>query len=298
MPRPFAPRLRLAALGLAAGLAAAGTAAAQTTVGPANTGQPPLRCAVDGTFAPHAFPSLQGGVQGFQVDLFAEVAKKLNRQIVIDSASFSGLIPAMNAGRYDFLCAPTTVTRERAENLLFTEGYIWTELQFGIRRGTPPIRSEEDLRGKTISVNKGTPYEQWVTRNAERLNLTLLAFDTQPDAVQAVLQGRAYANLSGNTVVKYSASRTPQYIADYVLPGTRLHWGTPFRRDSAAMRQTIENVIECLKADGTVARLSQKWFGAEPKPDDAERIIFPGYGPPEMPGYDPTPSTSGCRMPG
>ncbi len=297
MSRSTAFRRPLAALGLAAALFAT-PVLAQTTVGPANTGQPPLRCAVDGTFAPHAFPSLQGGVQGFQVDLFAEVAKKLNRQIVIDSASFSGLIPAMNAGRYDFLCAPTTVTRERAENLLFTEGYLFTELQFGIRRGTPPIRSDEDLRGKTISVNKGTPYEAWVNNNRERLNLTLLAFDTQPDAVQAVIQGRAYANLSGNTVVKYSASRTPQYIADYVLPGTRFHWGTPFRRDSAAMRQTIENVIECLKADGTVARLSEKWFGAAPKPGDAEITIFPGYGPPDMPGYDATPSTSGCRMPG
>ena len=73
-------------------------------------------------------------------------------------------------------CAPTTVTQERAQALLFTEGYLWTELQFGIRRGTPPIRSEEDLRGKTISVNKGTPYEQWVNNNRERLNLTLLAF--------------------------------------------------------------------------------------------------------------------------
>ncbi|MFM7419632.1 MAG: transporter substrate-binding domain-containing protein, partial [Alphaproteobacteria bacterium] len=149
-------------------------------------GQPPLRCGVDGTFAPHAFPSLQGGVQGFQIDLFREVAKRMGREIVIESASFSGLIPAMNAGRYDFLCAPTTVTPARAEALLFTEGYIWTELQFGIRRGTPPIKSEEDLRGKTISVNKGTPYENWVTANAQRLNLTLLAFDTQPDAVQAV----------------------------------------------------------------------------------------------------------------
>ena len=36
----------------------------------------------------------------------------------------------------------------------------------------------------------GTPYEQWVTRNAERLNLTLLAFDSQADAAQAVIQGR------------------------------------------------------------------------------------------------------------
>jgi polar amino acid transport system substrate-binding protein len=256
--------------------------------------QPPLRCAADGTFAPHAFPRLEGGMQGFQIDLFQEVARRMGRQITIDSASFSGLIPAMNAGRYDFLCAPTTVTRERAENLLFTEGYLWTELQFGIRRGTPPIRSEEDLRGKAISVNKGTPYEQWVTRNAERLNLTLLAFDTQPDAVQAVLQGRAYANLSGNTVIRYSASRTPQFVADYVLPGTRFHWGTPFRRDSAALRNQVEEVIECMKKDDTIARLSERWFGNRPGPDQAENIVFPGYGPPDMPGHDPTPHEPRC----
>jgi polar amino acid transport system substrate-binding protein len=218
----------------------------------------------------------------------------MGREIVIESASFSGLIPAMNAGRYDFLCAPTTVTRERAEALLFTEGYIWTELQFGIRRGTPPIKSEEDLRGKTISVNKGTPYERWVTDNAARLNLTLLAFDTQPDAVQAVIQGRAYANLSGNTVVRYSASRTPQYIADFVLPGTRMHWGTPFRRDSAALRNQVEDVLTCMKRDGTIATLSEKWFGNKPGPDQAEVMEFPGYGPPGLPGHDPTPQNPRC----
>lgn len=286
-------RLLTAALALAIGLA--GTAGAQTiTVGAKESGQPPLRCGVDGTYAPHAFPSLQGGLQGFQIDLFDAIGKKLNRPVEITGASFSGLIPAMNAGRYDFLCAPTTVTPERAANLLFTEGYLWTELQFGIKRGTAPIKAEADLRGKTISVNKGTPYEQWVRNNTERLGLTLLAFDSQADAVQAVLQGRAYANLAGNTVVKYSASRTPQYIADFVLPGTRFHWGTPFRQDSAATRNQVEKVIECLKQEGTVATLSKKWFGAEPKPDDAERVVFPGFGVPGLPGYDETTHEVAC----
>ena len=278
---------------IAAALAAAAAVPAFASAS-AQTAQPPLRCAVDGTFAPHAFPSLQGGVQGFQIDLFREVARRMGREIVIDSASFSGLIPALNAGRYDFLCAPTTVTTERAQSLLFTEGYLWTELQFGIRRGTAPIRSEEDLRGKTISVNKGTPYETWVRNNAERLNLTLLAFDTQPDAVQAVIQGRAYANLSGNTVVRYSASRTPQFVADFVLPGTRFHWGTPFRLDSGALRNQVEDVLVCMKRDGTVARISEKWFGNRPGPDQAEVMTFPGYGPPDMPGYDPTPQNPTC----
>src|SRR4051812_18735303 len=65
-PNPM--RLLLAALSLSAGLASA--AMAQTvTVGAAGNGQPPLRCGVDGTFAPHAFPTMGGGVQGFQIDL-------------------------------------------------------------------------------------------------------------------------------------------------------------------------------------------------------------------------------------
>ncbi|MDB5316564.1 MAG: polar amino acid transporter substrate-binding protein [Rhodospirillales bacterium] len=256
--------------------------------------QPPLRCAVDGTFAPHAMPRLGGGLEGFQVDLFREVARRMGREITIDSASFSGLVPALNAGRYDFLCAPTTVTAERAEALLFTEGYIWTELQFGIRRGSTPINSEEDLRGRTISVNKGTPYEQWVTRNAERLNLTMLSFDTQPDAVQAVINGRAQANLSGNTVVRYAASRNPQFVASFTLRDTRLHWATPFRRDSAALRETVENVIECMKRDGSIARLVSQWFGYTPEGDDAAVTIFPGTGVPGLPGYDPTPREPRC----
>jgi polar amino acid transport system substrate-binding protein len=251
-------------------------------------GGPPLRTAVDGTFAPHAMPKLGGGVEGFNIDLFTEVARRLGREIVIDSASFSGLIPALNAGRYDFLAAPTTVTRERAENLLFTEGYLFTEFQFGIRRGSAPIASLEDLRGKTISVNRGSAYDTWARTNAERLGFTPVAFDTQTDAVAAVLAGRAYANLGGNTVVKFAASRNPQFVPDFVIKETRAHWAAPFRRDSTELRNQVESAIECMKRDGTVARLSEKWFGAKPAADDAENTVFPGFGVPGLPGHDAT----------
>src|SRR5262245_61335792 len=98
---------------------------------------PPLRTAVDGTFAPHAFHSLSGGYEGFNVDLANEIAKRLKRKITIDAAQYSGLIPALQAGTYDFLAAPTTVTKERAENMLFDEGYLSTDCQFVIKqRGT------------------------------------------------------------------------------------------------------------------------------------------------------------------
>jgi polar amino acid transport system substrate-binding protein len=280
--------MRLRDMALAAALSlAAGAAAAQPEGAP-------LRTAVDGTFAPHAMAKLGGGLEGFNVDLFTEVARRLHRPITIDSASYSGLIPALEAGRYDFLAAPTTVTKERAEALLFTEGYLWTEYQFGIRKGTPPIASLADLKGRVIAVNKGSAYDIWANKNAAQYGFTVQAYETQPDANQAVLAGRAYATLGGNTVIKYAASKTPQFVADYVLKDTRAQWAAPFRKDEVALRNQVDDAIECMKTDGTLVKLSEKWFGAPPAADDLERVPEPGHGVPGMPGYDPTPHTPHC----
>ena len=70
---------RRVALIVTAALFCAGSAIAQTK-------QPPLRTGVDGTFAPHAMPKLGGGIEGFQIDLFTEVARRMKREITIDSA--------------------------------------------------------------------------------------------------------------------------------------------------------------------------------------------------------------------
>lgn len=256
--------------------------------------QGPLRTGVDGTFAPHAMPKLGGGIEGFQIDLFTEAAKRMKREITIESTSFSGLIPGLMSGRYDFIAAPTTVTKERAENMLFTSGYLWTAFQFGIKKGSAPIKSWDDLKGKAVAVNKGTPYETLSKAKAEALGFTVQVYDTQPDATQAVLSGRAYATLGGNTVIKYTASKNPQFVADLVLEDTKAHWAAPFRKDSVALRNQMQDVLDCMKKDGTISKLSEKWFGAKPSADDLENAITPGYGVPGMPGYDPTPHALSC----
>ncbi|MGE0714108.1 MAG: transporter substrate-binding domain-containing protein [Alphaproteobacteria bacterium] len=257
-------------------------------------GGPPLRTAVDGTFAPHAMPKMGGGVEGFQIDLFTEVARRMKREIQIDSASFSGLIPAMNAGRYDFLAAPVTATKERAENMLFTEGYLYTEFTFMIRKGSPKLGKLEELKGKVVSVNKGSAYDSWLRANAEKYGFEVQSFDTNPDAIQAVLAGRAYAILAGNTGNAWAAKRNPQLEVSLPLTETRAHWSAPFPKGSAKLRDEVEEVLECMKLDGTVAKLSEKWFGQPPAADAAERVVFPGFGVPGLGGYDPTPHTPRC----
>ena len=278
---------RRVALFMIAALFCAGSAFAQSK-------KPPLRTGVDGTFAPHAMPKLGGGTEGFQIDLFTEVAKRMGREITFDSVSFSTLIPGMLSGRYDFIAAPTTVTKERAEQMIFTAGYLWTAYQFGIKKGSKPIKDWADLKGKVVSVNKGTPYETLSKKMGEKYGFKVQAYDTQPDATQAVLSGRAYATLGGNTAIRYAASKNPQFVADLELKDTRAHWAAPVPKSNPKLRADLQDALDCMKKDGAIAKLSEKWFGRKPAADDLENVITPGYGVPGMPGYDPTPHELHC----
>jgi polar amino acid transport system substrate-binding protein len=178
--------------------------------------------------------------------------------------------------------------------MLFTSGYLWTAFQFGIKKGTPAIKGWEDLKGKSVAVNKGTPYETLSKTMGEKHGFTVQVYDTQPDATQAVLSGRAYATLGGNTTIVYAASKNPQFVADLVLKDTRAHWAAPFRKDSVALRNQMQDTLDCMKKDGTIAKLAEKWFGQKPDADDLAVVITPGYGVPGMPGYDPTPHELKC----
>ena len=255
---------------------------------------PPLKTAVDGTFAPHAMPKLGGGYEGFNIDLAEEIGKRMKRKITIDAVQFSGIVPALQAGTYDFVAAPTTVTKERADNMLFTEGYLNTDFQFLIKKGAPKVKKLEDLKGKIVSVNKGSAYNSWARDLEAKIGWKVESFGTQTDAVQAVLAGRADANVAGNTVIAWAVKNNPQLELSY-LHSTGLVWGAPMRKDSGELRKQIENAIECMKLDGTIAKMHEKWFGVKPAPGSAAVTVFPGYGVPEMAGYDPTPHTPQCN---
>ena len=264
-------------------------------IGTARAEEPPLHTAVDANFPPHAFTKLDGQVDGFQIDLGQALGRVMHRQIIVESGNFAGLIPALNAGRYDFLLAPVTATPERAQNMLFTEGYLFTAFQFGIRKGSAPITGLEGLKGKIVAVNKGSAYDGWVHDNAAKLDFTPLVLDTFTDATLAVIQNRAYAQLGGNTSIRYAAQKNPLFVADYLLKDTRAHWALAIRNGNNAMRDQLDAAVECLKLDGTLVKLSEKWFGTTPAPDDAERVTFPGYGVPGLTGYDPAPHTPACK---
>lgn len=268
-------------------------AAAITFAGSTAFAQETYNVALDGTFAPHAMPKLDGGVEGFNVDLAEALGKEMGATLNVTAAQWSGLLPGMQAGTYDFLVAPTTVTDERADSMLFSEGYLNTDFQFVVKAGTEPVETLEGFSGKVIAVNKGSAYDQWAQDLAADTGWTVESYGTNTDAVQAVMSGRAFANVAGNTVSAWAVKKNPGIELSY-LHSTGKVFAIPFPKGSEELRMEVEIALECLKTNGTLASLSEKWFGVTPAEDSAAMTAYPGFGVPDLPGYVKSDHTPGC----
>ncbi len=176
----------------------------------------------------------------------------MKREITIDSVSFSTLIPGMQSGRYDFIAAPTTVTKERAENMLFTAGYLWTAFQFGIKKGS---RADQGLGGS--QGQGGVGQQGHALRDARqadgrgarlrRCRSTTPSPTPRRPCCRAAPTRRSAATPRSSTPPR----KNPQFVADLELKETRAHWAAPVPKDNPKLRAQLQDALDCMKKDGT-----------------------------------------------
>jgi polar amino acid transport system substrate-binding protein len=234
-----------------------------------------------------------GGPEGFGVDMVNEIAKRLGRPgVEIVDVNFSGLFAALFAKRMEFTVNPLNITAERAERMLYTEPFFATGNGFLVR-AAEEMKGLEDLKGKAIAVNRGTISDTWATANAERLGFEVQRYDTFPDSVQAVITRRAYAALNEIPTAVYAASQNRAMKVGF-KDFTGRNFGFAFRPESREYRNKVEEVIECMKLDGTLVKLHEKWYGSAPDPMSSLTAVYFGYGPPGLKGYEPTAHKLSC----
>jgi polar amino acid transport system substrate-binding protein len=235
----------------------------------------------------------EGGYEGFNVDLIEAVAKRMGVKVEIVNVPYSGIFAAMDAGTINFIIAPTTANADRSSKVLLSEGYLNNDYRFIVKAGGLAIKTLADLRGKTVSVNRGNSNDVWLTERQAEYGFNIARFGSNPDALQAVISGQADANLSGSTVATWIVRQSPALQASLVVH-TGFTYSHPFRKGDAVLRDRFERALECTKLDGTVAKIYEKWFGETPPADEAALRVVVGSGEPGLEGYDPTPHPPAC----
>jgi polar amino acid transport system substrate-binding protein len=283
-------RAHLAWVGLAIGVALAAPASrAQESDHPSGK---PLVVGSDFGIAPWMVRGT-GGPEGFGVDMVNEIAKRLGRPgVEIVDVNFSGLFAALFAKRMEFTVNPLNITAERAERMLYTEPFFATGNGFLVR-AAEEMKGLEDLKGKAVAVNRGTISDTWATANAERLGFEVQRYDTFPDSVQAVITRRAFAALNEIPTAVYAASQNRAMKVGF-KDFTGRNFGFAFRPESREYRNKVEEVIECMKLDGTLVKLHEKWYGSAPDPMSSLTAVYFGYGPPGLKGYEPAAHKPNC----
>jgi len=279
------PRRRAIALAALASLTALTVATtparAQDTDHPADK---PLVVGSDFGVAPWIVRGANGP-EGFGVDLITEVGKRLRRPgLEIVDVNFSALFASLFAKRIEFTVNPLNITAERAERMIFTQPIMSTGNGFLVKASND-MKSFEDLKGKTIAVNRGTLSDTWATANAAAHGFEVQRYDTFPDTVQAVLTNRAFAAINEVPTTIYAASRNKAIKVAYKDFSSSRNFGYAFRPESVAYRDQVDDILKCLKLDGTVARLHQKWYGSEPEKGSALVTVYDGHGAPGFKGY-------------
>lgn len=244
-----------------------------------------LKVAADVGFAPFAMEKPGGGYEGFAIDLAGVLADRLGYDgVEVIDTQWNSIFSGLYAGRYRFIVAPTNITEERAQEMLFTEGYMGTALGFLTRSGDD-IESLDDLDGKTVSVNSGSISDTWLTEHKDQYGYEIQRYGKNADAVQAVLTRRAYVNVADLPAVAYVASQQDRVRVTHSVD-TGNAFGLPFRKEDGAMRDKVDELLETLKQDGTLAELHKKWFGLAPDPGTPMTMVAVGHGQPGMPGYE------------
>jgi len=283
MQRDLTSLTRLIAGVAIAGSLALGTAQAQET----------LVVGLDFGVVPFGQINEQGEKVGFSIDLAAALAERLGRpDAEVVDVEFSGMFAALFAERFEFIITPLFITAERAEQMAYTEPYFPADAGFIIANDAE-MSSLEDLNGKVVAVNNGTRHDDWATENAEVYGFTVERYSNVPETIQAVASGRAFATVNQSPTMVYAASQNERVKLGFT-DRTGDNFGLAFRPEDTDFRNEVEDVLECMKLDGSLAEIYRDWFGAEPDPQSSMAAVYVGYGAPGFNGYDPVYRTKTC----
>jgi octopine/nopaline transport system substrate-binding protein len=243
--------------------------------------------AMEGAYPPWNLTNPDGTIGGFEADLAVVLCAHMKVTCKVVASDFDSIIEGLNSNKFDAVMDSLSITPERQKVIAFSIPYANTPAGFETVKGSSlaglpgtgtvvkisgdaaeakaaaaPIK--EQFKGKTIGVQTATVYTKFLDENFKDV-ATIREYKTTSERDLDLIAGRIDAGFDdataeqaafsapGNESLEYTG---PQFGGGIWGPGQ----GVGLRQSDADLKALFDDAIKAALADGTVEKLSQKWF--------------------------------------
>ena len=222
---------------------------------------------LDASFPPMGFTEADGTITGYDIDLAKEVSKRLNLEFVAKPINWEAKELELSSGSIDCIWNGFTMTEERLEKMAFTSAYLNND-QILVVRNDGTINSLKDAEGKVIGCQSGSSAEEAINDNKEFADSlkAVVYYEENLTALTDLKVGSVDGVVMDSIVARYMISTTKDDSLVVVEePLAAEGYGIGFRKsdDGAKLRDDVWNTLLEMTKDGTVAKISNQWFGKD-----------------------------------
>ncbi|MDD4691058.1 MAG: amino acid ABC transporter substrate-binding protein [Eubacterium aggregans] len=225
---------------------------------------------LDDSFPPMGFRDKDNNIVGFDIDLATEVAKRMGMEIKLQVVNWDTKEMELENDKVDALWNGLTITDERKAAMDFTNPYLENDQVVVVQKGSD-IANIAALEGKKVGVQKGSSAYDALMDNPINTKIDggkPVEFDENVSALQDLASGRIQAVVVDSVVARYYISSEN---ADFTILSDTLSpelYGVAVKKGNTELRDKIQKAMDEMNADGSAAKISEKWFG--------ENIIYTG----------------------
>ncbi|MGH8412116.1 MAG: ABC transporter substrate-binding protein [Pseudomonas sp.] len=218
-----------------------------------------LKMGIEAAYPPFNNKDASGNVVGFDKEIGDALCAKMKVECTVVTSDWDGIIPALNAKKFDFLISSMSITDERKQAVDFTDPYYSNKLQFIAKKDVDFKTDKASLQGKVIGAQRATLAGTWLEDNMEGVEVKL--YDTQENAYLDLTSGRLDGMLADKYVqyewLKSKDGSAYEFKGDPVVESDKI--GIAVRKGDP-LRERLNKALAEIKADGTYKKINDKYF--------------------------------------
>ena len=218
-----------------------------------------LTIGLDDSYPPMEFRDSKNNLVGFDIDLGNEVAKKLGVKAEYTSNDFNGMVLALSSSKFNIILSAMSITEERKKSIDFSDTYVMGGQVATVKQGNTKLKSIADLKGKIVACQLGSTGD--AAASAMKGLKEVKKYDKITEAFQDLSIGRVDAIVMDAQVGGYYVAKKPGQYEVLTEKISEEPMGIGFKKEDKELKAAVQKALNELKADGTLSKLSMKWFG-------------------------------------